>query len=80
MSKTLKELREENSCGKSCKGCEFLSYCDDCEENLCSAYDKGYKNIDETGETLCELCNVLRKRNSSIPPMSKDKGILEAIL
>jgi hypothetical protein len=81
--KTLKELRQENGCGESCQGCDFHSYCDDCEKSICAAYDMDYRNIDETGETLCGLCNALRihaKRLSSIPHSSKDKGILEAII
>ena len=58
--KTLKEIREQEGCGKRCQGCEFLSFCDDCGEKICSAYDKDYRNIDNTTETLCGICYQLR--------------------
>ncbi len=57
----IKEIREKEGCGNSCRGCEFLSFCSDCENNLCSAYDMDYKNIDETGETFCGECYVMNK-------------------
>ncbi len=57
----LKDIRERNYCGNSCRGCEFLTYCSDCEKKICSAYDEDYRNDYETGETFCDECVVLKK-------------------
>lgn len=69
MEPELKEIRQIERCGRTCKGCDYLQHCDYCGDNFCGMtveYDKDWchdKNADvmcgECAEINPELCEII---------------------